>query len=100
MEINQTVHSRLRSLVSPANFWTAALLLVLFLAGLWVGWAEDPIWQAVPLVAVAGLTAVAGITWQRSRARAQRGWHAALTAHADREIQQQRRRTAPVSPER
>jgi hypothetical protein len=88
MEINQTVHSRLRSLVSPANFWTAALLLVLFLAGLWVGWAEDPIWQAVPLVAVAGLTAVAGIIWQQSRARAQRRLPTALAVYPQRQIRQ------------
>jgi hypothetical protein len=97
MQTNQTDHSRLMSLVSSSAFWTAALLFAGLLGGLWVGQADDPTWQAVPLVAVLGLTAVAGVTWQRSRARARRRWDAALDAYAEREIRQQPRGAAPAS---
>jgi hypothetical protein len=97
METNQTGHSRIMSLVSPSAFWVAALLIAKLIGGLWLVLADNSAWKAVALVAVLGLTAVAGITWQQSRASAQRRWQTVLAAYAEREIRHQRRRAASLS---
>jgi membrane protein DedA with SNARE-associated domain len=94
METNQTGHFRLMSLVSSSAFWVAALLSAGLIGGLWLVLAAHSAWAAVPLVAVLVLTAVAGITWQQSRASARSRLHAALAAYAERELRQQRRRAA------
>jgi hypothetical protein len=92
MKTSQT--SRLMSLISSVSFWVAALLIAGLIGGLWFVRMGGSAWEAVPLVAVLGLTAVAGISWQQSRARARRRLQAALAAYAEREIWQHRRRTA------
>jgi MFS family permease len=94
METSQTRRSRLMSLISSVSFWVAALLIAGLIGGLWFGLVEDSAWGTVALVAVLGLTAVAAITWQQSRANARRRLQAVLSANAEREIGQQRRRTA------
>jgi GAF domain-containing protein len=94
MATNQTGHSRLMSLVSSSAFWVAALLNAGLIGGLWLVRADDSAWGAVPLAAALALTAVAGITWQQSRASARRRWQAALAAYAEREIRLQRGRIA------
>ena len=94
MKTSQPRRSRLLSLISSVSFWVAALLIAGLIGGLWFGLADDSAWGAVPLAAILGLTAVAGITWQQSRASARRRWQAALSAYAEREIRQQRRRIA------
>jgi hypothetical protein len=94
METNQTGHSRQMPLGSLSAFWVAALLIAGLIGGLWFVLAADSAWKAVPFVAVLGLTAVAGITWQQSRASARRRLQAALAAYAEREIRQQRRSSA------
>jgi hypothetical protein len=82
------------SLISSVSFWAAALLIAGLIGRLWLVGADNSAWEAVPLAAVLGLTAVAGITWQQSRASARRRLHAALAAYADWEIWQQQRRAA------
>jgi len=96
MEINQTGHSRVMALVSLAAFWVAALLIAGLIGRLWFALADDSAWKAVRLVAILGLPAVAGITWQRSRASARRRLLAVLTVYAEREIRLQRHRAAPL----
>src|SRR5437899_1532206 len=94
MKTNQTGHSRLMSLVSSSAFWVAALLIAGLIGGLWFVRADDSAWEAETLAGALALTAVAGISWQHSRARASRRLHAALAAYAEQEIRQQRRRAA------
>jgi hypothetical protein len=97
METNQAGHSRLMSLVSPSTFWVAALLIAGLIGGLWFVLADGLAWAAMALGAVLVLTAGAGITWQQSRASARRRLHAVLAAYAEREIRQQRSRTARLA---
>src|ERR1700736_3180596 len=99
MKTNPTGHSRLMSLVSPSAFWAAALLIAGLIGGLWFERADDSARQEVPLVAVLAQAAVVPITWQQPRASARRRLQAVLTAYAEREIRQQRRRTSrPPDP--
>jgi hypothetical protein len=93
MKTSQTGRSRFMSLISAVSFWAAALLFMGLIVGLWFVRTDDLAWKAVPLAAVLALTAVVGITWQQSRARATRRWQAALAAYAEREIRLQRGRT-------
>jgi hypothetical protein len=94
MKTNQTGHSRRVSLISSPVFWYGALLIAVFISGLWFARADDSAWKAVPLIAALALTAAAGITWQQSRASATRRLQAALAAYAEREIRRQRRMPA------
>jgi hypothetical protein len=88
MQHNPTAYfGQLLWIVSGAA-WAAALLI----GGLWLVWADDPGWKAIPLAAALASTMAAGIMWQQSRAR--RRWRAALDAYAERELSRQRRRTA------
>jgi hypothetical protein len=90
MKTNQTGRPRLMSLTSSAVSWAAALLIAGLVGGLWFVRADDSAWEAVPLAAVLALTAVAGITWQQSRARARRRLQVALDAYAEQQIRQER----------
>jgi hypothetical protein len=96
MKTSPTSRPQLRSSISSGAFWAVAVLIAGLIGGLWFELADRSAWEAVALVAVLGLTAVPGITWQQlhARARARRRWHAALAAYAEREIRQLRRRTA------
>lgn len=70
---------------SPTVLLAAALLVTGLIGGLWSLLSAEPGGYAVPAVAAAAMTGVAGFTWQQSRARARR-WKAALDAYADREM--------------
>jgi hypothetical protein len=85
MENNRIGRRMATSLVWPVTFLGAA--------GLWV-WLARGEGVAVLLGAPAlALTAVLGMVW-RSRIRAARRFHAAVEAHAEREIDRERRRSA------
>src|SRR5262249_53323323 len=94
METNKTMYSRLTSLVSSFTFWVVALLIAALIGGQWAVPAGPLAWGAMPLVTALSLTAVVGITWQQSRASTRRRLQAAWAAYAEREIREQRRRTA------
>jgi hypothetical protein len=86
MENNRIGLRTATSLAWPATFLGAA--------GLWF-WLAQGEGAAVLLGAPAlALTAVLGVVW-RSRARAARRFHAAVEAHAEREIDRERRRNGP-----
>ena len=72
MEMNKTIHSRLKSLVSSLTFWVAALLIAALSGGLSSVRVGGSAWEAMPLVTVLAVTAVVGITWQ-SRAAPEGG---------------------------
>ena len=93
MKMHKTIYSRLTSLVSSFGFWVAALLIAALIGGLSSVRPGGSAWEAMPLVMVLAATAVVGITWQ-SRASARRRLQTAVAAYAEREIRQQRRRTA------
>jgi hypothetical protein len=66
-------------------------MLSLILADVsWLALVDERAW----LGAVLALAALFAVVWQQSRARARRRWLAALDAYAQREIEQERRRTA------
>jgi hypothetical protein len=89
MKTRRTARFRIVPLIPAAAFWSAALLI----GGLWLVRANDSGWWAMPPAAFLAWT-VAGITWQQLRARARRRWRAALDAYAEREIRQERGKTA------
>jgi hypothetical protein len=93
MKTKQTARSRFISLISPAASW-AALLVAASIGGHWFVRTYEPGRETVALAAVLALAATAGVTWQRSRARARSRWHAALEAYAEREISRERYRKA------
>jgi len=92
VKTSQKRRSRLMSLISAVSFWVATLLIAGLIGGIWLVRAGESAWEA--LVAVPALIAVVGIAWQQSRASARRRLQAAMAAYAEREIRQQRRRTA------
>ena len=94
MQSKQTSRSRLTSLISSGASWAAALLMAVSIGGLWFVRSDDPTSEAVPLATVLALVAVVGVSWQRSCARANSRFQAAMDAYAEREISRERHRRA------
>jgi hypothetical protein len=85
MKANRTARSLGSSLAWSAAFRAGRLLIFGFIGWLLFVSAADSAWRAVSLAAVLALTALVGVTWYLSRARADRRWRAALDAYAKQE---------------
>jgi uncharacterized membrane protein YfbV (UPF0208 family) len=80
------------STISAVAPWVVPLLVVGVLAGLWFARDELSAWELAAASAL--LVLAAGVAWHQSRARTQLRLQAAWDAYAEREMRDQRRRTA------
>src|SRR5262249_1281651 len=85
MRTNKVTPSRWLLLAWPAALGIAGLSVVGAAVWLWFFSADDASRRVVSLGAVRGLGGVLGLTWDGSRARADRRWRAALDRYAEQE---------------
>jgi hypothetical protein len=86
MSTNPASHKWRQSLAWSAAFRAVGLSVIGFGGWLWLSWQDRAAWDAVSLVGVLALAALAGVAWYLTRARTERRWHAALDQCAELEL--------------